>query len=341
VKAVRIHEYGQRPVVDQVPEPEIGGSQDVIVRIAGAGLCRTDLHIIEGLWAEAMAPELPYILGHENAGWVESVGSGVEHLKPGDPVIVHPLGTCGVCAACRSGNDMHCESSVFPGASHDGGMAEMLKVTARSVLRLPEGADPKEVAAHADAGLTAYHAIKKLNPVLTAQSTVAVIGAGGLGHIGIQILRALTPARVIVIDSSSEALNVATELGAHETLLAKGGQVDALLGLTDGRGAEAVLDFVGEGGAEQEAIDMVRNGGTYSVVGYGGTLSVPTIELIAREIKIEGNLVGTFSDLDELMALVATGRVNLRTSIYPLEAIDDAIDDLERGRIRGRAILVP
>ena len=137
MKAVRLHRYGENPKVENVAEPELTHPLDVIVRIGGAGLCRTDLHIVEGQWREKSGVTLPYTLGHENAGWVHAVGAAVDHVAVGDAVIVHPLVTCGLCQPCRAGNDMHCTESTFPGISTDGGFAELLKTNARAVVRLP------------------------------------------------------------------------------------------------------------------------------------------------------------------------------------------------------------
>src|SRR5215467_1779661 len=134
MKAVRLHTFNQMPVIDDVPEPTISGPLDVIVKIGGAGVCRTDLHIMLGQWDERMHTPLPYVLGHENAGWVHEVGSGVTNVQPGDTVILHPLVTDGLCHACRAGDDMHCENAAFPGLSRDGGMAEYLLTSARSFI---------------------------------------------------------------------------------------------------------------------------------------------------------------------------------------------------------------
>src|SRR2546428_12608432 len=161
MKAVRVHHYQELPKVEEVPEPKITGPWDVIVRIGGAGLCRTDLHIIEGQLAELSGVTLPYTLGHENAGWVQEIGSAVSNVAVGDTVIVHPLITCGFCRACRAGDDMHCANNAFPGISIEGGMANFLKTTARAGVRLDPNLAPKDIAALADAGLTAYHAVKK------------------------------------------------------------------------------------------------------------------------------------------------------------------------------------
>ncbi len=179
MKALRLHTYGERPVVEEVAEPEIADALDVIVRIGGAGLCRTDLHIIEGQWKEKSGVQLPYTLGHENAGWVHEVGSAVTNVAEGDAVIVHPLITCGLCRACRAGDDMHCAVNLFPGISSNGGFAELLKTNARAVVKLASGVEPKDVAAHADAGLTAYHAVKKAAEVLYPGTTAVVIGREG------------------------------------------------------------------------------------------------------------------------------------------------------------------
>lgn len=341
MRAFRLHAYGRRPLIEEVEEPKIEGPLDVIVRVGGAGLCRTDLHIVEGQWKQKSGVELPYTLGHENAGWVHQVGTAVTNVVPGDAVIVHPLITCGLCRACRAGDDMHCATGLFPGISVNGGFAELLKTNARAVVKLPAGLEPADVAAHADAGLTAYHAVKKAAQVLYPGTTAVVIGAGGLGHIGIQSLKALTAATVIVVDRSEDALELARECGADDVVLAGGTEVEQVRERTGGLGAEAVVDFVGEGGALEDSIAMLREGGTHYVIGYGGVLSVPAIDIISAEINFVGNLVGTYNDLAELMTLAAQGKVALHTRSYPLDAANEAMDDLEQGRLHGRGILVP
>jgi len=342
MKAARLHAYGEHGLhLDEVPEPTIQSPLDVIVRIGGAGLCRTDLHILEGQWKEKVGVTLPYTLGHENAGWVHQVGSAVTNVAVGDPVIVHPLMTCGFCRACRAGDDMHCANGVFPGITMDGGFARFLRTSARSVVKLDPPLHPKDVAALADAGLTAYHAVKKAARVLYPGTKAVVIGAGGLGHIGIQCLKALTPAEIIVVDRSDAALALAKQIGADYTVRADGSPVAAVKDLTGGVGAEGVIDFVGEGGAVGDGVAMLRRAGSYFVVGYGGVLNVPTIDIISTEINFVGNLVGTYNDLSELMTLAAQGKVRLHTRVYPLEHINEAMSDLNSGRLQGRGILVP
>ncbi len=341
MKAVRLHEFHQMPVIDEVPEPKISGPLDVIVKIGGAGVCRTDLHIIEGQWDAAMGTPLPYILGHENAGWVHEIGSAVTNVAVGDTVILHPTPTCGLCHACRAGDDMHCINSSFPGLSTDGGMAEYLLTSARACVKLDPETKPEGVAALADAGITAYHAVRKAIPLLYPGTTCVVSGAGGLGHIGVQCLAALTATRIIVVDRNPDALKLAEQLGAQHTVVADGGQVDAVKDLTGGTGAEVVLDFVAEQGAEMDGWNMTAPAGSYFVIGYGGTLEIPTLDIISTERNIIGNIVGTYNELAELMALAQAGKVTLHTRTYPLDAAVEALRDLDAGRVRGRAILVP
>jgi NAD+-dependent secondary alcohol dehydrogenase Adh1 len=341
MKAARLHEYHTPLRLDEVEEPRASGPLDVVVRIGGAGLCRTDIHITEGQWAEKSQVQLPYTLGHENAGWVHEVGSAVSNVEVGDTVIVHPLITCGQCRACRAGDDMHCAQGAFPGIDTDGGFAGLLLTSARSVVKLEPTLHPKDIAALADAGLTAYHAVRKAVPLLYPGTRAVVIGAGGLGHIGIQCLKALTPAEVIVVDPSEPALELAGQLGADRTVRHDGRHVDTVRELTDGEGAEVIIDFVGERGAVADGIAMLREAGSYFVIGYGENIDVPTIDVISSEINFVGNLVGTYNDLAELMTLTAQGKVTLHTRTYELEGVNDAIADLEAGRLQGRGILVP
>jgi len=349
MKAARLHAYefqgwhprpGDRPLVtEEVPEPQLMGHHDVIVRIAGAGLCRTDLHIIEGIWKDITQRTLPYTLGHENAGYVEDVGDAVTMVQRGDAVICHPLASCGYCEACRRGEDMYCTASYFPGLSADGGFAEYLRTSDRAMVKLAEGIDPIELAPYADAGITAYRAAKKAARVLRPGDWAAVIGVGGLGHIGLQCLHVLSPASVIAVDASESARELARTLGA-EAVVSGSERVEEVKEKTGG-GCQVVMDFVGELGAEAHSIQMLRQGGTHIVIGYGGTTRVPTIDIIFSEIAIVGSLVGNYTDLSELMKLNEQGRVRLHARRYPLDEINQAISDLDQRKISGRGVLVP
>jgi NAD+-dependent secondary alcohol dehydrogenase Adh1 len=347
MKAAVLHQYDttlSNPdfvALEEVAEPEIQNQTDVVVRIGGAGVCRTDLHVIEGIWRQKVDVKLPYIMGHENAGWVEEVGKAVDGFKRGDPVICHPLISNCHALAARRGNDMHVEGSEFPGISTNGGYAELLRTGASSLIRLPRTLAPKDVAPHADAGLTAYHVAKKAAGHLLPGERVVVIGVGGLGHIGIQVLAALCSADIIAVDRSEMALSLAKECGAHYTVTADEHQVEAVQVLTDGRGAEAVIDFVGEGNSIEMGLAMTRNSGAYYIVGYGGEIRIAAFDMICTERRIIGNLVGNYSELVELMELANRGKVNLATNYYKLQEANQALHDLHHGKIKGRAVLVP
>lgn len=339
MKAALMREY-HRPLelVDR-PVPEPSGPADVLVRIGGAGVCATDLHAIEGLM-EPAGVTLPLVLGHENAGWVEDVGAGVTTVAKGDAVLVYPPYSCGLCLACRRGNDMYCVRHEFTGLTVDGGFAEYVLVSERSLLRLPNGVEPVDVAPHADAGLTAYHAVRRLAHLAVPGTTAVVLGVGGVGHIAVQLLRELGSSSIIAIDTDARRRRLATELGA-ESVLEGSGSVDAVRDLTGGRGADLVFDFVGTDQTHADSAAMLARGGTYSVIGYGGTVAMPSVALVAGEQTVAGNLVGTWVDLWEVLQLHAAGRLVLKTEVHPLESVNDVLDKLRDGEVMGRAVLVP
>lgn len=347
MKAAVLHRYDEKLTspefvsYEDVADPKIVNATDVVVRIGGAGVCRTDLHIVEGIWREKVSIALPYIMGHENAGWVEAVGKAVTGVKVGDSVICHPLVTSGHCLACRRGNDMHATDSSFPGINANGGYAQYLLTGERSLIKLPKSLAPKDVAPYTDAGLTAYRAAKKASRHLLPGQYVVVLGVGGLGHIGLQVLKALCAAEIIAVDRAQGSLDLAKTCGADHCILANGNEVQAILELTKGRGAEAVIDFVGEGDAIAKGLAMTCNDGFYYIVGYGGRIDIPTIDMITSEKTIVGNLVGTYAELVELMALADRGRVNLKTKEYKLSEANAALHDLHNGKIHGRAVLIP
>jgi NAD+-dependent secondary alcohol dehydrogenase Adh1 len=347
MRAARLYHYDPEAkgpdyvVIEDVPEPELTEPDDVIVRVGGAGVCRTDLHIVQGLWDAVMVVEPPYIIGHENAGWVAETGPGVQGFAAGDAVLVLPGLADGTCDACRAGLDNRCENLVWQGIQLDGGFAELLRTKPRNLIKLPEGMEPRAAAPYADAGLTAYHAVKRARPDLPPGSTAVLIGVGGLGHVGIQVLRALTPARVVAVDASPEALEMAQRLGAHETLPAGPDLVDRVMELTGGRGAEVVLDFYAEQDVPQQGLAMLRTGGLYLVIGYGGDVHVPAMDLMGAEKRIAGCVGGTYLEAKELLALHADGAVDITVSTYEFDEVNQALSDLAANRIRGRAVLVP
>ena len=336
MRAAVLTEYHQPLEFAERPVPELSHPSDVLVRIGGAGVCATDLHAIEGLM-EPAGVTLPRVLGHENAGWVEETGVGVTTVAKGDAVLVYPPYSCGLCVACRRGNDMHCVQHQFTGLSVDGGFADYVLVSERSLLRLPVGVEPAAVAPHADAGLTAYHAVRRVSHLLTPGSTAAVIGVGGVGHIALQLVRQLGSSAVIAVDTDERRRRLAAELGADEVV----GSVEAVREATDGRGADVVFDFVGTDQTHAASVEMLARGGTYSVIGYGGTISIPSGALVVNEHSVVGNLVGTWVDLWELLQLHAAGKVTLKTETHPLDSVNEVLAKLHDGEVTGRAVLVP
>jgi NAD+-dependent secondary alcohol dehydrogenase Adh1 len=329
--------------VQEVERPTARKPDEVIVRIAGAGVCRTDLHILDGANPLQPAPEPPFTLGHENAGWIEELGPGVTSLRKGDPVILHPGITCGLCPSCRSGEDMYCPRIRFPGVDgSNGGYAEYLRTSLRAVVPLAAGTDPTLLAPLADAGITAYHAVRRLVGAIDSGDVVLVVGVGGLGHLGVQLLRAMTPGRVFVADTRPDRVDLGLRLGAEKGFLSSDPKfVHDLKNATNGEGADVVLDFVAEQNTPDLALQILRRGGTYSIVGYGGTVTVPTVTMITQEFRLLGNFVGTYRDLSELMELERQGRVRVTAQNYPLSRAAEAMTDLRNGKVVGRAVLVP
>jgi NAD+-dependent secondary alcohol dehydrogenase Adh1 len=336
VRAAQLQQYHRPLELVEQPEPEPLGPRDVVVRIGGAGVCATDLHAQDGLM-EPAGLTLPVVLGHENAGWVHAVGDGVTAAAVGDPVLLYPAYSCGLCVSCRRGFDMDCGRHEFTGLTRDGGFAEYVLVDERSLVPLPPGVEPAAVAPHSDAGITAYHAVKKLLPRLVPGSTSVVIGVGGVGHIALQLLRALGGGSVVAVDTDERRRTLARGLGADEVLADAADVREA----TNGAGADVVLDFVATDATHAAGLEMLARRGLYSTVGYGGMVSVPSVALVVGENEIAGNLVGSWIDLWELMQLHAGGNLRLVTETYPLESVNDVLERLRGGDVTGRAVLVP
>ncbi|KMT45863.1 molecular chaperone GroES [Halostagnicola sp. A56] len=346
MQAARLHEYtddmNDALTVEDIDRPDLERSDHVLVEVAGAGWCQTDNHVIEGMWTEYVPQELPMTLGHENAGVVAEVGDEVTLVEEGDPVICHPVQTCGICRPCRLGEDMYCENSAFNGLTTDGGFAEYLQTNERAVIPLPDGVDPTEIAPHADAGITAYHAAKKAVRELNPGDTAVVVGVGGLGHIGLQCLEAMSAADVVAVDIKDEALELAERLGATHTVNSSEEDLAQVVDdLTDGGGVQQILDFVGSDETASYATEIASQGGDQHVIGYGGHIHEPCQALVNGEVSLKGTLVGRYAELQELVALVDRDLVELHTSSYDLGEINDVAEALEHGEIEGRAVILP
>ncbi len=345
MRAFQLTAWQKPPELRDVPTPEPGPGQ-VLVRVAGAGACHSDLHLME--WPEGIVPfHLPFTLGHETTGWVAALGAGVGGLYEGEPVAVYGPWGCGACRPCRSSAENHCERAADldgagGGLGLDGGMAEYVLVPSpRLLVPLPEGLDPVQAAPLGDAALTPYHAIARSRPALVPGTTAVVIGVGGLGHLAIQILRACTPARVLAVDTDPSKIEFARELGADDAWLAVDDAAARVKDATRGIGAELVLDFVGVDTTMAAGAQMVRARGDLTVVGLGmGTLAFSALAL-PWEASVQTTYWGSLLELTEVLALAATGKVRARIERFPLADAATAYERLRGGAVTGRAVVVP
>ena len=348
MKALRLMAWKSDPVLAEVPEPEPGPGQ-VVVRIGGAGACHSDLHLMRDFEGGLLPWGPPFTLGHENAGWVHSLGEGVTGVEPGQPVAVYGPWGCGRCGRCRLGMETYCEDPAQApvpmgggGLGLDGGMAEfMLVPSARHLVPLPEGLDPAAAAPLTDAGLTPYHAVRRSLPKLVPGTTAVVIGVGGLGHLGIQVLHATTAARVVAVDVRPEARALAGELGADLVVEPGPGAAAEIRGFTGGRGADVVLDFVGSDATLALAAAVGRFLGDLTIVGIaGGSLPVSFFS-VPYEVSIQSTYWGSRPELVEVLDLGARGLLRPKITTFPLERASDAYEALEAGTLEGRAVVVP
>lgn len=322
---------GSPLVLEERAAPRATGPFDVVVRIAAAGVCRTDLHLLTG---EMDAP-LPLVLGHENAGFVHEVGSGVTTVAVGDAVICFPFVSDGLSIQERAGLDTDAPGRTTPGITVDGGYAEFMLSNERSMLKVPPGSDLAQLATLTDAGLAAYRACRKAAALARPGDTVVVLGVGGLGHIAVQAMRAISPARVVAVDTNPAARALALECGA-DAAVAPDDLPRALTG-----GARACLDFVGADATASLGVGSLAFGGAYFAVGVGGSVTSTLSDLVVGERRIEGVYVGTYTDLLEVSELTTSGRIAPRVVRYPLEAANDALRDLANSSFLGRAVLEP
>ncbi len=348
MRALRLTAWKTEPELVEVDEPTPGPGQ-VVVKIGGAGACHSDLHLMHDFEPGAVPWNPPFTLGHENAGWVHALGAGVTGLEVGQPVAVYGPWGCGTCARCRVGVDTYCENPAgapVPGGGGglglDGGMAEYELVPhARHIVPLPEGLDPVLAAPLTDAGLTPYHAIRRSWPKLPPGSTAVVIGVGGLGHVGVQILKATTAARVIAVDTRDDALRLAEEYGADLTLRSGERTAEEIRAATGGRGADVVLDFVGADATLRTGAAAARTVGDLTIVGIGGgTLPVGFFS-VPYEVSIQTTYWGSRPELIEVLDLGARGLVRPKTTTFGLDDAMTAYRMMQDGTLEGRAVIVP
>ncbi|BDT96339.1 oxidoreductase [Nocardia sputorum] len=331
----------------EVPIPRIGPT-DLLLRVGAAGICHSDLHVLH---IPFRMREEPLTLGHEIAGTIEAVGDAVDGRRAGERGIVYLCWSCGVCRECTGGNENVCRAAgrtampPCPGLGPDGGMADYVRVPASSFVPIGD-LDLTEAAPLADAALSSYHAIRGAREQLGPGSVAVVIGIGGLGHVAVQILAATTAARVLAVDVSTDKLELAARCGAAEGLLAGDDTAREILDRTQGRGADAVFDFVGVDATARLAVESVAPNGAYRMIGLGG--GAPEITAAPAGgagwpwgASVRKSYGGTKSDLIDSVALAAAGKLRVEVERYPLAEGRAALDRLERGLITGRAVLVP
>jgi alcohol dehydrogenase, propanol-preferring len=344
MKAYSLMQWQKPPAFREVEVPEPGAGE-VLLKVGGAGLCHSDLHLTE--WEEGtMDYRLPFTLGHENAGWVEKLGAGVTGYAVGDPVLVAGHWGCGRCHRCRQGMENYCEKmGKVPyfggGLGRDGGMAPYLLVPSARFL-VPLGSlDPRRAAPLADAALTPYHAIKRSLHLLGAGSTAVVIGVGGLGQMGVQLLHALSGAQVVAVDVSREKLETARKDGADETVLSNEEAPARVKALTRGQGADLVVDMVGSEGSLAMAAKMARVLGHLTIVGLGGGSLPVSFFSLPNECSVATTYWGSIPELMEVVALAEAKRIHTEVELLPLDKVEDGYRRLRAGAIRGRAVATP
>ena len=344
MKALRLTRWGKPAELRETSVPEAGPGQ-VLIKIAGAGACHSDLHLMD--WPEGQLPwRLPFTLGHENAGWVEHVGAGVTSVRAGDAVLVYGAWGCGACRPCRLGRENYCQRAAElvafgGGLGLDGGIAEyMLVPSARFLVPLGE-LDPIHAAPLADAALTPYHALAKSRAHLYPGATAVVIGVGGLGQMGIQLLKASTGARVIALDTDERKLEIARKLGADVVARADDGAVEAIRKATDRAGADLVLDMVGADATLQLGVGALRAEGRLVIIGLAAGALPVSFFALPYGAEIATSYWGTVTELMELVSLAHAKKLQLDVQTFSLDHALDAYARLRRGEIRGRAVIVP
>lgn len=331
-----------------VPKPK---NDQVLVRVESAGVCHSDLHLWEGGYAgpqgvfmkvEDRGVKFPLTPGHEVAGTIEEVGESVTGFQKGDRVLVYPWIGEGVCPACRIGEENLCDAPRSLGVYQDGGYSELVLVPSHKYLVKLQGLDPNSAASLACSGLTAYTAVKKTGS--QPGDTIVIIGAGGLGLMAVQLAKAITNAKVAIVDIDEKKLAEAKRLGADEIINSGAGDsVKGVKDITNGLGAEAVIDFVNNAKTAPNSLNMLRKRGKLVMVGlFGGSLELNLPLVPLRAFTLTGAYTGKFADLVELVALARTNKVQSVVSRkFTLDQANAALEELKGGKIIGRAVINP
>jgi alcohol dehydrogenase, propanol-preferring len=337
--AVRLTAWQSPPSLVSIPVPRPGPT-DVVIRVEAAGLCHSDLHVMDAQ-PGALPYDLPFTLGHEVAGVVVDTGSDTSAFSAGDAVVVHGVWSCGRCSRCLTGRENYCSrrpGAVGCGLGRDGGLAEFLLVPAERFLVPTHGVPASLAAPLADAGLTSYHAIRRSVGRLSGSAVVVAIGIGGLGHLAIQILRATTSASVVAVDARVPALALAERCGAHASVHPTDAS-GAVARLSDGQGADLVLDFVGSTATLTVARALLATDSDLTIVGGGGgTLVAGKSSGLPVACSVSTPFWGTRAELDEVMSLASRGLLRPEIETFAFGDVLPAYGRLRAGDINGRAV---
>ena len=352
MRAARIHRFNQPLEIDEVPVPDVGPNQ-VLLKVAAAGMCRSDYQLLDGYFRDGLPVKLPFIPGHEVAGTIAALGSDVPQsagLSESQPVVVNPNWGDGTCRQCHEGNEQLCRGGQLVGFGPDGGFAEFMLAPYDHVISVADQPDarPENLAPLTDAGITPYRGMKKLRDAgkLGAGRTVVINGIGGLGSYGVQYARLLGGgATVVAFARSDEKLAVATENGAHHTVNVRDKSVDnvqdELEGLTGRRTVDAVLDCAGSPESLGLAAAILATEGALCQVGLmGQRVELPLFPFVNGEKSYFGSFWGNHNDLKEVLTLASQGLIKHNVVTTKLDDVNANLEALGRGDIVGRAVIV-
>jgi propanol-preferring alcohol dehydrogenase len=335
MKAAVVRRFGDPLTIEEVPIPTPGPGE-VLVKIVATGVCHTDLHAVDGDWP--VKPTPPFIPGHEGAGIVAAVGSGVHRLKEGDLVGIAWLhDACGCCEPCLTGWETLCETQNNSGYSVNGSFADYAIGAADYVGHLPAGVDFAAIAPILCAGVTTYKGIKETEA--RPGEWIAISGIGGLGHIAIQYARAMG-LHVAALDVTEEKLALARSLGAEVAVDARAPDAAAQVVRLTGGGTHGVLVTAVSPPAFAQALNLVRRKGTIALVGLPpGTFATPIFDVVLKRITLRGSIVGTRQDLAEAIRFASEGKVKAHIHEARLDDINRIFTDMKEGQVDGRMVI--
>jgi alcohol dehydrogenase, propanol-preferring len=364
ILSARIHEYQEPLVIDSIPKPKVAHGEEVLIRVGAAGLCHSDLHLMNGEWKDVLPLKLPKTPGHEVAGWIEEMGELVPDsalMNKGDLVAIFGGWGCGICKYCKGGDEQLCNFPRWPGLSaYDGGYSEYIFVPSyRFLIKVDKqfnnsssgssksSIHPEELAPLTDAGLTPYRAIKKIRHLLGPGKTIAIFGIGGLGSYAIQYAKILGQSSTIIgLDRKEEKLQVAEKFGADYAVNVSNSQNirSEIIKITEGRGTgvDVIIDCVGSEATIEDSCRILNKGGSLVIVGlFGIQIKIPLVRAVLQEYQVYGSLWGNYNELCEVIELAKAGKIKHYIQKFPLSEINEAIQLLKNGEIVGRGVIIP